>query len=677
MPRRPPSPLLQYLRDLGGGPAAGQVTDRELLERFAARRDEAAFAALLRRHGPMVRGVCRRVLRLEQDVEDAFQATFLVLARKARALRWESAVGPWLYQVAYRVARKARTAAARRLARERRAPDRPPDESMSAADWRELRAVLDEEVNRLPSKYRVPLVLCYLDGKTNQEAAGELGWTKGTVSGRLARARELLRSRLARRGLNSSSAALAASLARQSLSPGLPASVARATVEAAVRVAAGPGPGTVPDPVASLVRGALRELFWARLRNAAAVFLVVAVLGPAAGALGHRALSAPPVAAKKEEVGPAARAEQPPAAGKEARAPQPAAKGDEPRPAALWREQPSLQVCTGMIHSLALSPDGKWLVSSGSPRIGEGIVDLYEDAILWDTFTGKKQATLARLARMKEWGQAPSIVFAPDGKALALIGEDLLLWDVATRKVRSTLRTGDVLHTRGGVCPVVNAEPICFSGDGKTIAARGSDGKVRVYDVDTGKRQATLQASACMALSPDGKALIAVRGLGGDPALAELTVTVWEVATGKVQKTHRFKGGDVRGLALAPDGKALAVASSDSTVQVWDVGTEELRATLGKRQAPMPPWPAWAYLVFSPDGQSLVCCGGGANAAVTVWDLATGQGQVLTQGWAPFLTFAADSRALAVGYYGGTVRRWAVGACPPPARPEPPRGGGA
>jgi WD40 repeat protein len=165
----------------------------------------------------------------------------------------------------------------------------------------------------------------------------------------------------------------------------------------------------------------------------------------------------------------------------------------------------------------------------------------------------------------------------------------------------------------------------------------------------------------------------------GAPALAELTVTVWEVATGKVRRTHPFKCGDCRGLGLSPDGNAIAVASSDGTLKVWDVATGKVRATFRMRQAPTPLGGPWAHLVFSPDGKFLASRGG-CEEAVTVWDLTTRQGQVIapnTKGWPMILTFAADGRSLAVSYYGGTVRRWALRACPPPARPRPPGGGGA
>lgn len=177
--------------------ALDALTDGELLKRFAQRHEEAVFAALMRRHGPMVLSVCRRVLRNSHDAEDAFQATFLVMIEKGHRLREPNLLANWLYGVAYRTALHARQRAARRSEREREAvvmsSDSPSDPEIES---RELRRVLDEELFRLPEKYRAPLVLCYLEGKTNEEAARLLGWPSGSMSYRLARGRDMLRQRL-------------------------------------------------------------------------------------------------------------------------------------------------------------------------------------------------------------------------------------------------------------------------------------------------------------------------------------------------------------------------------------------------------------------------------------------------------------------------------------------------
>jgi RNA polymerase sigma factor (sigma-70 family) len=176
------------------------MPETQLLERFIAANDQAAFRTLIDRHGPMVLAVCRSVLSESHDVEDAFQTTFLVLVQNAQTIRSSASLGPWLHRVALRVSQRARATAAQRRAREKR---RSRAEIEPGHDLSELlsRPVLHEELNRLPDRYRLPLVLCYLEGKTNEQAAAQLQWPIGTVKGRLWRARSQLRDRLSRRGL--------------------------------------------------------------------------------------------------------------------------------------------------------------------------------------------------------------------------------------------------------------------------------------------------------------------------------------------------------------------------------------------------------------------------------------------------------------------------------------------
>src|SRR5947209_3111409 len=200
MPARQVGVLLRRLCGLfGSRPDAS--SDGVLLERFARHADEGAFAALVRRHGPLVWGVSRRVAQHEQDAEDVYQATFLLLARKAGAIRRAASLASWLYGVAYRLALRARGDAARRRQREARAPGPAPAMGPDELTWRELRAALDEELARLPEKYRAPLLLCYFDGLTQEEAARQLGWSRRAVKYRLECGRDRLRGRLARRGL--------------------------------------------------------------------------------------------------------------------------------------------------------------------------------------------------------------------------------------------------------------------------------------------------------------------------------------------------------------------------------------------------------------------------------------------------------------------------------------------
>jgi RNA polymerase sigma factor (sigma-70 family) len=283
------SPVARYLRRVLSRPGCGGLSDAELLERFVAQRDEAAFEVLVWRHGPAVLGVCRRVLRHEEDAEDAFQATFLVLVRKAGAIGRRQAVGSWLYRVAYRVALRAKAGAAKRSALPTAALDVPADERVPDWVWGDLRPVLDDEVNRLPEKYRAPFVLCYLDGLTNEEAARELGCPKGTVLSRLAWARERLRARLARRGLAPSAGLLGTALAADAAAA-VPAALVEATLQTGMRMAA--GEAVVGGPVAALAEGVLRTMLWNKVQIVTGCVLAVAVLTVGGGLLTRSTLGA-------------------------------------------------------------------------------------------------------------------------------------------------------------------------------------------------------------------------------------------------------------------------------------------------------------------------------------------------------------------------------------------------
>jgi RNA polymerase sigma factor (sigma-70 family) len=299
--------VLQHLRRLGGAAHPGQPPDGQLLGRFAAQRDGAAFAALVRRHGPMVLNVCRSVLRHEHDAEDAFQATFLVLARKADSIRQPGAVAGWLYEVAHRVAVKAQADAARRRDREQKVTPMAPADPTLDMTLRDLRRVLHEELRRLPERFRLPLVLCYLEGRSQAEAAGQLGWSKGTLRGRLDRGRERLRRRLAARGV-----ALSALLCATAVAP---TAAADALVDAAVRAAA----GAASPRAAALADGVTLAMVAGKLKVATAVLLAVGLVATGAGVLAHQALAArqQPVEGQKSEAGgpkPQPAAAKPPAA---------------------------------------------------------------------------------------------------------------------------------------------------------------------------------------------------------------------------------------------------------------------------------------------------------------------------------------------------------------------------
>ncbi len=266
----PTNRVLTYLHRVALRQERGGLTDAQLLGRFLARRDEIAFEELVRRHGPMVLGVCRRVLGDPHDAADAFQATFLVLARRAASVVPRGRVGPWLYGVARRTALKARSSAARRRRAEQESARGRPLTTAPADTADDLRPLLDEELGRLPEKYRAPLVLCLLGAKSRKEAAGLLGWSEGTLSGRLARAKGLLAERLRRRGVAPAGVALSAALA-ESAAAAVPGPLARAAVKAAAHAR--------PTPVIALTEEVMRAMLVPKLKAVAGVLVLAAAVG--------------------------------------------------------------------------------------------------------------------------------------------------------------------------------------------------------------------------------------------------------------------------------------------------------------------------------------------------------------------------------------------------------------
>jgi RNA polymerase sigma factor (sigma-70 family) len=253
-------------------------SDGQLLAQFLGSRDEAAFATLVRRHGPMVLGVCGRILANAADVEDAFQATFLVLVHKASSLRSRPVLGDWLHGVARRTALNAKRVAARRRAKEKAMARTEVQGEPARNDWLPL---LDEELSRLPEKYRLPIVLCDLEERTRGEAALRLGWPEGTVAGRLARGRSLLARKLARRGVAMPAGAYAALSLPNAAPASVPAALTSSTIRAAMLVAAGQAAtvGAIPAHIAALVEGVLKTMLLTKVKTATAVIFVTAVLG--------------------------------------------------------------------------------------------------------------------------------------------------------------------------------------------------------------------------------------------------------------------------------------------------------------------------------------------------------------------------------------------------------------
>ncbi len=291
---------LQTVFEVG---SLGGLSDGHLLDRFVARREEAVFEVIVRRHGPMVWGVCRRVLRDHHDAEDAFQATFLVLARRAASVLIREKLGHWLYGVAYQTAMKARVMRAKRRAREIQVAELPETIVSPYNLKADLDASLGRELGRLPEKYRIPVFLCELEGKTHREAAEQLGWPIGTVSSRLARARAMLARRLSQRGVPLSMGSLAVLLAEESASASMPTRLIGLTAQAASLFAAGGADtaGVISAEVAALTGEMLNIMLLSKMKIATATILMVSALAVGAAGLAYRAQAMGPTSPEEQQ----------------------------------------------------------------------------------------------------------------------------------------------------------------------------------------------------------------------------------------------------------------------------------------------------------------------------------------------------------------------------------------
>ena len=363
MASAPLGTVLGHIRKLAAAPASGVTTDLQLLRRFAGERDGDAFGELMRRHGPMVLGVCRRLLGHEQDAEDAFQAAFLVLARKAGSIRKGESVGSFLYGVAYRIAMKERTRLFQRRKREQRAePSLPPTGPAYEAAWRELQVVLDEGLNRLPEKYRALFVLCCLEGKSKGEAARELGWKEGTVSSRLAHARKQLQEWLSRKGVTWTAALTALGIAENATSTCVPPILAASSVRAAVRFASGLPAAVETANAIRLAEALLRSMAVLPWKAGATLLMVVCL------AVGGAGLAHQPEAAKQAPL------EEPPSEVPGTPAKQAKEEGKvrvdrygDPLPAGALARLGTIRFRQGfLVRQVAFSPDGKTIACSGA-----------------------------------------------------------------------------------------------------------------------------------------------------------------------------------------------------------------------------------------------------------------------------------------------------------------------
>jgi RNA polymerase sigma factor (sigma-70 family) len=619
------NPLLRHLHRLAAGPAA-VLPDRDLLQRFLERRDEAAFAALVERHGPLVFAVCRAVLGHAHDAEDAFQATFLVLARGARAIRRRDSLGSWLHGVAYRVARKARAAAARRQALEAKAVPPAPGVSADALSWGEVRAALHAELAALPERFREPLVLCYLEGLTQDEAARRLGWTAATVKGRLQRGRERLRRRLVRRGLGLAALGAAALTGEASAAP-VPAALATAAVRAALPAA----DEAAPAAAVVLARGVTGPLGTAKLRATAALLLLTAVLAGGAALCLRR----------PADDGPAPAAPPPP----DARPP--AARVDpfgDALPDGAVARLGTVRVNHGYgLNALAFAPDGKTVLSEG-----EGWVRL------WGADTGKE----VRQAATAKASFDDQLILTPDGTALVSLNQDgfdhdtLRVWDLAqmkeTRAVPLPVRRREIsIYRRNAVSP-----------DGRLGAVHTPE-QVQVFDLETARELYRL---------PKGRDEVAAVTFAGNDLLVtadkKQLVEVWEARTGKPVRQFAH-GSPVAVLAASADGRRLATLEHHTdaidrlldrdVVHVWDLTTGKQAHTLAAR-----PQSWYMNVRFAPDGKRLFAASFGSDGdEVTVWDTESGERvRTLDGAVGRVLAVSPDGTRLAEGGLTGKFTLW-------------------
>jgi RNA polymerase sigma factor (sigma-70 family) len=652
------SEVIQHLHGAGPLPCGAGSPDGQLLTDYLSRRDEAALAALVRRHGPMVWGVCRRVLRNYHDVEDAFQATFLVLVRKAASIASRELLANWLYGVAYQTALNARATAARRGARERQVTKMPEPEATPQGLWQDLQPLLDQELSRLPDKYRVPIVLCDLEGKTRKEAARQIGCPEGTVAGRLARARALLAKRLARHGLAATAGTLAAGLAQGAASACVPAAVVSSTIKAATLAVAGPAAaaGAVSARVAALTEGVLKTMLLSKLKIAGAVLAVVAIL-----VAGVSLVRLPVLAGEPPQ---SARADKPAAQ-----------KGDKPPGA----PGPVVVRDDTFIRQLAWSADGAIVATVGETYDEVEVRDSSGNnpkkvrfptstLKLWDAGTGN----LRRALEEEKHTAIRALAFSPDKETVAIV----------TRTGSTSLEAGkrDKLEVKlmdaktwalkykvedSSLAEVFGWSAVAFSPDGKKLALGGNQGGycVQLWDVQNKKvlggtalRKKALTvadltqamqnpdlgtAVACLAFSPDGGVLAA-----GD---VKDKIRLFDGRTGEPRGVLDGHQGRVTGVAFAPDGKTLVSGSDDRTVKVWDVAARKVLRTLKGNKGPV------RAVAGSPDG-ALVATGGNERgsyqAEVILWDSRTGEmKQSLTDlnVWLLTLAFSPDGRTLAVG----------------------------
>jgi RNA polymerase sigma factor (sigma-70 family) len=661
--------LLRSLLSFTHRLATRHEADSALLERYVSVKDAAAFAELVRRHGPIVYGVCRRMLALIHDAEDAYQATFLILARRARSIRKPDALAAWMHGTALRVCRKA-------MARRdftRFLPDRvvATDDPFAEVAWKELRGLLDEEIGRLPSALRDPLLLCYFQGLSRDEAAEKLGWSRRTLMRRLEKARERLRLRLERRGVESLGVGVAA------LSPhGLAAQVPDRLANAAVGLGTG---GPVPVAVRALTGGAASKLF----PVIAGLALLLAGGGVGWAVLAAQATANPPAAPKSTDRSSQTQEKEPRLDGDGRALPE----------GAVLRLGSRRFRAEGR-NDLALpTPDGKYVLIHPQPSLS---AYASQGLMLLDVETGLRVHAFEqshRVAKSLSYEAIRPAVFSPDGKKLYAIGWDkseeagdrfyvwadfnnpckrvLMVWDVETGKLTdewelpqgdrlgsslvgvNVAPDGKRLYVYGAVrmevkpdrsirgvhgLHVVDAangkvlqtwddagNPAGFTARGKELITFRKDASITALDPETGKPVRTFELDgfiSSVALSADGRTIAGVAMKGHPDKTTTCELKLWEANTGKVIRDLPVDGKEVTNfsarLAFAADGKTLYLGSGSGRILRWDLSNGEA----------LPSWNGHLGTIhdmFFCPGKDEVVSTGSWDGTIRRWDAATGK----------------------------------------------------
>jgi RNA polymerase sigma factor (sigma-70 family) len=635
------SPVLGQMRRWTAAQLDADATDAELVASFLATSAEPAFAALVRRHGPLVLGVARRMLGRLQDAEDVFQATFLLLARKAGTIRRRDSVGSWLYGVAYRLARKARGRDARRRVHEKEAAAMR-GQTVPSNVWQQFSEALDAALNGLPAHYRAVLLACHAEGLTQEEAARQLGLPIGTVRSRLARGRALLRKRLAARGVTVPLAGLAALGIAATTSPPVRAQLMEKTVRASLAYAAGQAvTGLLSAPAADLVKGGLSL---AAVRAKAAFVLLLTFAVAATAAVGYM-----PRDERASEAGLSAGAPE----ADERPGPRRDAAGD-PLPHGTIARLGTLRYRAGFfITALAFAPDDRSVTLYGD----DGHVAALEVA------TGR----LTRTFQARDLRAGRRACLSADGR-----------WAVFAEASRDGLIRPVALH----LCDCTTGKPVRafgegpnrvaqFAPDGVTLAVTRLDGVVEIWNPHEGRLLRSWKADD----APGYDLFIAARFAAGGKRLITVhrgdTLRCWDAASGaRLWEVGRVKA--MTAWAVAPNGGLVAVDGSNydrasqpagkrvqSRMRLLDVATgAEVRVLVAETDKSVLGIPHWFMSAqFSADGKLLATTG--QDRLVRLWDTATGK-ELCSWPFKPnfpgALAFAHDGRTLALADAGKTVR---------------------